>query len=458
MHKRILSIDDDENFLKSVKKFLELKGFYVATVSNSSHALEVLQNNYFDCILLDVKMPGINGVDILKISLQKHPSVPVIMISGQSSISIAVESIKNGAYDFIEKPVDPDRLLVTVQNAIAKKNLIDEKETIYKELIENYKIVGESDSIKRVIEKINTVAKTSAKVLIYGETGTGKELVAWALHHNSDRRGKPYIKVNCAAIPSELLESELFGHQKGSFTGAVANREGKFIAAEGGTLFLDEIGDMDLHLQSKLLRVLEENEVDIIGENIPRKIDVRIIAATNQDLKQNVINGTFRDDLFHRLNVINIWIPPLRGRTDDIIPLAYHFLFEFNDIYNKKVKGFNRQLEGILLNHPWKGNVRELKNVIEKLVIFSNNEDITLKEMGNALGKEHYLQNSNNNFDDEILSLKTARAEFEIKHIKKVLMKNNWKISETAKDLGIDRTNLFKKMQKYGINKIDTDN
>lgn len=451
MYKKILSIDDDENFLKSIKKFMELKGFHVVTISNSSHALDVLQNSYFDCILLDVKMPGINGVDILKISLQKNPSVPVIMISGQSSISIAVEAIKNGAYDFIEKPVDPDRLFVTVQNAITKKNLIDEKETIYEELIENYKIVGESNSIKRVIAKINTVAKTSAKILIYGETGTGKELVAWALHHNSNRRGKPYIKVNCAAIPSELLESELFGHQKGSFTGAHSDRQGKFIAANGGTLFLDEIGDMDLHLQAKLLRVLEENEVDVIGENLPRKIDVRIVAATNQDLKQKIAKGQFREDLFHRLNVVRILIPPLRERPDDILPLAYHFLLEFNDIYNKKVNGFNRQIEGILLNHPWKGNVRELKNVIEKLVIFSKNDKISLKDIENAIGKENY--NSNNIFDDTVLSLKKAKTEFEIKHIKKVLLKNNWKILETARDLGIDRSNLFKKMQKYGIKK-----
>ncbi len=451
MYKKILSIDDDENFLKSIKKFMELKGFHVVTISNSSHALDVLQNSYFDCILLDVKMPGINGVDILKISLQKNPSVPVIMISGQSSISIAVEAIKNGAYDFIEKPVDPDRLFVTVQNAITKKNLIDEKQTIYEELIENYKIVGESNSIKRVIAKINTVAKTSAKILIYGETGTGKELVAWALHHNSNRRGKPYIKVNCAAIPSELLESELFGHQKGSFTGAHSDRQGKFIAANGGTLFLDEIGDMDLHLQAKLLRVLEENEVDVIGENLPRKIDVRIVAATNQDLKQKIAKGQFREDLFHRLNVVRILIPPLRERPDDILPLAYHFLLEFNDIYNKKVNGFNRQIEGILLNHPWKGNVRELKNVIEKLVIFSKNDKISLKDIENAIGKENY--NSNNIFDDTVLSLKKAKTEFEIKHIKKVLLKNNWKILETARDLGIDRSNLFKKMQKYGIKK-----
>lgn len=335
MLKRILSIDDDENFLKSIKKFLEMKGFYVVTISNSRQALEVLQNNYFDCILLDVKMPGVNGVDILKISLQKNPNVPVIMISGQSSISIAVESIKNGAYDFIEKPADPDRLFVTINNAITKKNLMDEKENIYKELMEAYKIVGHSEAIKQVIEKINIVANTKAKVLILGESGTGKELVARALHHNSERKGKPYIKINCAAIPSELLESELFGFQKGSFTGAFVSREGKFVAADGGTLFLDEISDLDLYLQAKLLRVLEHDEVDVIGENVPKKIDVRIITATNQDLKKKVIEGSFREDLFHRLNVIKIWIPPLRDRKDDILPLAYHFLTEFSDIYNK---------------------------------------------------------------------------------------------------------------------------
>ena len=454
MYKRILSIDDDENFLKSVKKFLEMKGFYVAPVSNSSHALEVIQNNYFDCVLLDVKMPGINGVDLLKISLQKHPNVPVIMVSGQSNISIAVEAIKNGAYDFIEKPVDPDRLFIAVKNAITKKNLIDEKENIYKELTENYKIVCESEALKKVINKINTVASTTAKVLIQGETGTGKELVAWAIHHNSDRRGKPYIKVNCAAIPSELLESELFGHSKGSFTGAHADRQGKFLAADGGTLFLDEIGDMDLHLQAKLLRVLEENEVDVIGKNVPQKINVRIITATNQNLKQKVAEGTFRADLFHRLNVINIWLPPLRERKEDILPLAYHFLREFNNTYNKKVRGFNKQLEGILLNHPWKGNVRELKNVIEKLVIFSTGEEVTFEDMKAAIDTDALIGTSKNDlFQSAEKSLKQAKAEFEKKYIFKILRENDWKLNAAASVLGIDRTNLYKKMKKLGIPK-----
>ncbi len=454
MYKRILSVDDDENFLKSVKKFLELKGFFVTTVSNSGQALEILQNERFDCILLDVKMPGINGVEILEISLNKHPSVPVIMISGQSKISVAVEAIKKGAYDFIEKPLDPNRLFVTVQNALAKKHLTEEKESYYQELLKNYKILGESEATLNILEKIKTVANTNAKVLIHGESGTGKELVAWAIHHNSSRKGNPYIRVNCAAIPGDLLESELFGYKKGSFTGAHSDREGKFIAADGGTLFLDEIGDMDLHLQAKLLRVLEENEVDVIGKNVPRKIDVRIIAATNQNLKEKIKEGSFREDLYHRLNVVNIWIPPLRERKDDILPIAYHFLHEFNDTYNKKVRGFNKQLERILLNHPWKGNVRELKNVVEKLVIFARKDELDHSDIKSALDFDQTKKKPDDEiFDSTGKSLKEMKTEFERKYITKVLEENDWKLNAAAKVLGIDRTNLFRKMKKLGISK-----
>jgi DNA-binding NtrC family response regulator len=271
-------------------------------------------------------MPGINGLELLNVIIKRYPAIPVLMVSGQSNIKIATEAIKNGAYDFIEKPIDPERLFISVQNAIYKQNLQEAKNNILGELQEKYRIIGKSPAIVEIFNQIEKVANTPVKVVIQGESGTGKELVAWAIHYNSSRSGNPYIKLNCAALPSELLESELFGHKKGSFTGAIADRKGKFIAADGGSLFLDEIGDMNIQLQAKLLRALEEKEIEIIGDNVPKKVDVRVIAATNQNLEKLVKNGTFREDLYHRLNVVKIVIPPLRERVENILPLAYHFL------------------------------------------------------------------------------------------------------------------------------------
>lgn len=450
MEHRILAIDDDDNFLKSLKVFLEDKGYAVETISNSAYAFDFIKEKNFDCILLDVKMPGINGVDLLKIIIHIFPTIPIIMVSGQSNIHIAVESLKYGAYDFVEKPIDPKKLFQTIKNALDKRTLLKENENLLSELKGKHKFVGKSKSFLALLNQVKTLADTPAKVLINGETGTGKELIAWALHHNSKRKGNPYIKINCAAIPSELLESELFGHEKGAFTGAHKSHIGKFIAADGGTLFLDEIGDMNLSLQAKLLRVLEENEVDVIGQNEPKKIDVRFIAATNKNLLKMVEEGTFREDLYHRLNVVQIIIPPLRERREDIVPLAYHFLSEFNLIYNKQVNSLTRQVEGILSNQKWLGNVRELKNVIEKLVIFSTSDEITIEDF------QKIIKNPDKIIDGtKVISysqnLKSAKNNFEKEYITSVLEKNNWHIQETAKALGIDRTNLFKKMQKYGI-------
>ncbi len=450
MKHKILSIDDDINFLKSIKKFLEMDNYEVTTISNSSSVIEYLQNEKFDLILLDVKMPGVNGIDLFNMIVNKIPTVPIIMISGQSNIEIAVELIKNGAFDFIEKPLDPERLIVTIKNALKKHELIYEKENIFKELEENFRMIGESESMFNLISQIKSVAPTNAKVLIEGESGTGKELVAWAVHHNSNRKGKPYIKLNCAAIPSELLESELFGHKRGSFSGAVNDREGKFFAANGGSLFLDEIGDMSIQLQAKLLRVLEENEIDVIGENNPRKVDVRIIAATNKNLSKLVANGEFRSDLYHRLNVIQLYVEPLSQRKDDIIPIAYHFLNLFASNYNKLVTKFSAQAESLLLHYNYPGNVRELKNLVEKIVIFSKSSEVGLSDIYDMLNDE---KTTIKNPSLETTNLKEAKREFEKEFITKLLNDNDWKIQDTASALGIDRTNLFKKMQSLGVKK-----
>ena len=454
MFGKILVIDDDESILKSLNKILKLKNYQVDTIQNPAEIKSSSNLFIYNCILLDVKMPGIDGMDLLNIIIKNFPTVPVIMISGQSNINIAVEAIKRGAFDFIEKPIDPEKLLVTIQNAIQKQNLQTAKENIFHELSENYQMVGESRAMMNIFNQIDKVADTNAKVLIRGESGTGKELVAWAIHHNSARTGGKYIRLNCAAVPSELLESELFGHRKGSFTGAVSDRIGKFIAADGGTLFLDEIGDMDIQLQSKLLRAIEENEVEVIGDTEPRKVDVRIVAASNKDLERLVKEGKFREDLYHRLNVVVIHIPPLRERIEDILPLAYHFLTKFNNAYNKQILNISRQAEAVLINHIWPGNVRELRNTIEKTVIFTETNEIRISDVQKALNMENLSIRVNSDLaENEVQSLKEANIEFEKKYVLQILNLVDWKISKAAELLNIDRTNLFRKMKKLGITK-----
>lgn len=453
MNEKILVIDDDENLLKSIKKILRLEQYSVDTLMNPLKIDQYLESQNYHCLLLDVRMPVISGLDVLKKVLLNYPALPVVMISGQSDIETAVRAIKEGAYDFIEKPIDPERLFVAVKNAIQRFKLQEMSNSIFKELQEQFSIVGQSKALKYILQQIKEVSDTTAKVLILGDSGTGKELVAHAIHFNSSRKGKPYVKLNCAAIPSELLESELFGHRKGSFTGAITDRKGKFIEADGGTLFLDEIGNMSIQLQSKLLRVLEDSEVEIIGENVPRKVDVRIISATNQNLEEMISKGTFREDLYYRLNVVKIFIPPLKERVEDILPLAYHFLKEFSNSYNKQVLGIKSQVEVLLMNYEWPGNVRQLRNAIEKMVLFNHSGEIGYEEAINALELgQSSVQSGTHQEDGESLILKNAVHNFEKKFILLSLQKHNWRIGETAEALGIDRSNLFKKMRKYGLN------
>ncbi len=451
---RILIVDDDENILKSLKKILKLQHYSVDSVANPTHVEKLLGTNHYHSILLDVKMPGINGLDLLKMIIKKSITTPVIMVSGQSNIEIAMNAIKEGAYDFIEKPIDPERLLIALKNALQHHELIEAKEKISQKLFENFKMVGKSAALRRISDTIQEIADTNIKVLITGESGTGKELVAGAIHLSSKRQTKPYVKLNCAAIPRDLLENELFGHKKGAFTGAIADHRGKFLKADGGTLFLDEIGDMGLQLQAKLLRVLEENEVDVIGDNTPKKVDVRIVSATNQNIEQLIKTGKFREDLMYRLNGIRIHIPPLRERKEDILPLAYHFLKQFSESYNRQILKINRQAESFLLNQNWPGNVRELKSVIEKLVLFTKRSEIHIEDIHRVFNMNFSSPADNSGgMSIEISStdLRTAHEIFEKNYILEVLEKTEWRKSEAAQLLGIDRTNLYKKMKKHGI-------
>jgi DNA-binding NtrC family response regulator len=450
----LLAIDDDATLLASLQKVLKQNGYPADIESNPLSARERLREKSYDCILLDVRMPGINGLELLQEIISQYPGTDVIMVSGQSNIAIAVEAIKMGATDFIEKPIDPDKLLIVLNNIRHKQSLAAERDILYAELESNFRMIGQSRVFMELIDTIRLVAATNAKILITGESGTGKELVAWSLHHNSKRRGKPYIKLNCAAIPSELLESELFGHEKGAFTGATQAKTGKFAAADGGTLFLDEIGDMALPLQAKLLRALEEQEIEVVGSNRPRSVDVRVVAASNKDLPAMVENQSFRGDLYHRLNVVNISVPPLRERSDDVAPLVNFFVERYAGEYNKRIAPLSSEAMRLLMQFQWPGNIRQLRNVIEKLVIFCRDGEISKSDVSAALGlKPAKINTMASRATEQELTLRESLEQYEKVHIEEALHEHQWKIQETANALGIDRTNLFKKMKKLGIQK-----
>ncbi len=453
MKKKILVVDNHFYILKSIKELLNLEGFEVDTLIDplkfESHISEIT----YDCLLLDIKMPGMSGLELLRIAQEKFVYTPVIMISGNSSIQTAVDSIKMGAFDFIEKPIDPDRLLITLKHALQKKELIEEKEYLSKEIENRFKMIGKNAALMKVLSDVKTVAPTNAKVLIEGESGTGKELIAQALHFNSTRIGKSYIKMNCAAIPTDLLESELFGYVKGAFTGAVTDYNGKYLQADQGTLFLDEIGDLNLHVQAKILRALEMNEVQRLGEAKSHSVNVRIIAATNKDLNKMVEEGRFREDLFHRLNVVRIHIPPLRFRREDILPLAYHFLALFAEELNRPVVSICQQAEIYLKNYDWPGNVRELKNMIHNLVIFSKGHELGIQEVYDVFrnNKKTMSDDINNQPFGQLTDLKSALDDFESRYIRQVLERVDWKMQEASTILQIDRSSLFKKRKKFSI-------
>jgi len=446
---RVLVIEDDKKMRLSLSDILNYKGFQVKNAPDGLSGLETLKKNNFDTVLLDIKMPGLSGIEVLEKIRQLNPAMPVIMVSGHGTIDLALKSIRLGAYDFLEKPVDAERLLITLNNAINSSKLLKEKQSINEELMKKYEFIGESRSTRKLFDAIDKVAPIKTKVLITGETGVGKELVAYAIHKNSPRADGKFIKVNCAAIPKDLLESELFGHKKGSFTGAFADQKGKFVEASGGTIFLDEIGELDNRAQAKLLQVLQDDEVFMVGDTAPQKIDVRVIAATNKDLQKEIQAGNFREDLFFRLNVAHIHIPPLRERKADIPLLVQHYTKYFCEEYNRKLVQFPDTTLELLEDYEWHGKVRELKNTIEKLIIFNENSTVYPGQLMDT------LQMSDCYSCDENTSKKLtdAKNEFEKKYLLKILKQNSWKMGKTAQILGIDRTNLYKKMQRHGIQK-----
>jgi DNA-binding NtrC family response regulator len=370
---KILIVDDEKAIRETLKEILEFEKFDITEASDGSEAFEILKDKLIDLVLCDIKMPKMDGMELLNAVYDEGIQVPFIMISAHGTIESAVEATKKGAFDFIQKPPDLNRLLLTVRNALNNSNLQKETKQLKKKISKSYEIVGESKAIKEVKEMIEKVGPTDARVLITGENGTGKELVARGLHEHSDRSKKPIVEVNCAAIPSELIESELFGHEKGSFTSAHKQRIGKFEQADGGTLFLDEVGDMSLSAQAKVLRVLQENQITRVGGDKSIKVNVRVVAATNKNLKEEIKQNKFREDLYHRLGVILIKVPALRERKEDIELLVNHFLDQIAKEYGAKPKNLEPKALETLSGYDWTGNIRELRNVVERLVIMSEN-------------------------------------------------------------------------------------
>jgi two-component system nitrogen regulation response regulator NtrX len=443
----VLVVDDEARVRNSLRKVLEYEGYTVLEASRGVDALEELKREKVGAVLLDIKMPGMDGMEVLKQAVEADPDLPVIMISGHGTISTAVEATKIGAFDFIEKPPDRDRILLTVRNAIASRMLSDEKASLEKTVSKEFQIRGKSQAIGDLLATIERIGPTQARVLITGENGVGKGIVARAIHKASDRAGARFVEVCCAAIPDDLIESELLGHEKGAFTGAAARKPGRFELADGGTIFLDEIGDMSPKVQAKVLRVLEEAEFERVGGTETVTVDVRVIAATNKDLKELIEKGEFREDLFYRLNVVPITIPPLRRRKEDIPVLAEHFLRVYCDMYGLKPKTLDGAVIERMTDYAWPGNVRELRNIVERMVITSRAEALLPEDLP-PLAEASLLKSPGY---ADIETYDEFKSVSEKRFLEQRLGENDWNIALTARKLGMQRSNLYKKMQKLGI-------
>jgi len=446
----VLIVDDEPSIIQSLQGILTDEGFEVMAADAGLKALDIIKETIPDIVLLDIWMPDIDGIETLERIRELYPGLQVIMISGHGTIETAVRATKLGAYDFIEKPLSLEKVLLSINNALKYNRLEAELDFFRERDRQRYQITGHSQAITELREQIKIVAPTNAWVLIAGENGTGKELVAHTIHRLSKRKDKPLIEVNCAAIPEDLIESELFGHEKGAFTGATTMKRGKFDQANDGTLFLDEIGDMSLKAQSKVLRILQEQRFERVGGNRTIRVDVRVIAATNKNLEEEIEKGTFRDDLYFRLNVIPIRVPPLRERVDDILELTNEFLDEFSLDSKKERKFLTPEALDLLMNYSWPGNVRELKNLTERMAIMYPDRVIGEKDISppfNTSRMEESKLESCFSFD----SLKEAREMFEKNFIASKLREFEGNISKTAEAIGMERSNLHKKIKAYGL-------
>ncbi len=446
---KVLVVDDEVIIRDSLRDWLTDANYQVFTAENGAQALEIIQQQGLRIVIADLVMPGMDGIELMKRAKEISPNVEVIIVTAYGSIPTAITAMRGGAYDYIEKPFCPERAEILIDKLVEHQELIEENLSLHQKLEERYRfenIIAKSPKMQQVIEVIKVVARSNATVLITGETGTGKEVVARAIHSQSHRHGKPFVALSCAALPESLLESELFGHEKGSFTGAYAQKKGKFEVANRGTLFLDEIGEMSANIQVHLLRVLEEKEFTRVGGNEPIKVDVRVISATNRDMKQAIASGQFREDLYYRLNVVNIELPPLRERREDIPLLAQHFLKKFAVENQKEIAGFSPEATDFLLRYDWPGNVRELENTIERAVILAQNPVIEVADL-----------TQQNLMPAHPISPAISLKQVEKNHILNVLTETGGNYTEAARILGISRMTLYNKAKAYRLNvkKID---
>jgi two-component system nitrogen regulation response regulator NtrX len=450
MAARILLIDDDAGIRDSMRMPLEYEGYEYLSAASAEEGIALVQRESPDIVFLDVKMPGMDGMEALNRIKAINEAVPIVMISAHGTTSTAFEASKRGAIDFIEKPFGAERLLVTIRNQLDRTRLIDENKSLRRAAEVRHQMVGDSPGLRQIAEAIRRAAPTNATVLLLGESGVGKELVARAIHRNSLRSRERFIQVNCAAIPEELIESELFGHEKGSFTGATEKQIGKFEQADRGTIFLDEVGDMSAKTQAKVLRVLQEGEVERLGSARTIKVDVRVIAATNKDLEQEIERGTFREDLYFRLSVIPIRVPPLRDRREDIPPLVRHFADLFSRENNRRPPRLTPAAMEFLQKARWKGNVRELKNTVERLIIMTPGDAIDVDDLRDVVRLESKPSVPDNE-KERPGTLREFKESAERAFLVEKLRENAWNISKTAEVIGTPRSNLYKKLEQYGI-------
>jgi two-component system NtrC family response regulator len=454
--KRILLVDDDDNLRWVTQTQLEEAGYEVTAAEDGESALAAIAVERPDLILTDLKMPGMSGMELLDRVHAEDPDLPVIIMTAFGTIQNAVQAVKGGAYDYLTKPIDSEDLLLVIRRALERTGLIEEVRNLRQSLDRKYgfeNIIGHSDALLSVLDMAGRAARTNSTILIRAETGTGKELLARAIHFNSARKEKPFVTINCGAIPKDLLESELFGHVKGSFTGAMGHKKGKIETADGGTLFLDEIGEMPLELQVKLLRLIQQGEIDKVGATQPMKVDVRIVAATHRDLQAMIEDGTFRDDLYYRLAVIPLVLPPLRDRADDIPELVQHFFMQTKEKVGRPNSVLPLSLMKYFQNYRWPGNIRELENVIERIVVLSRGDEITVEDLPDFLRQEHVpVDTLHLDLPPQGVSLEAVEKEL----IERALRKFNGNQTHTAKYLDISRKALMYRMEKHGIKRPAT--
>jgi two-component system nitrogen regulation response regulator NtrX len=449
MKKTVLIVDDEEMIRHSLEGILRDEGYDVFSASSGEEALKIIEDELPSLVLLDIWLPGMDGLEALKIIKSDYPSVCVVMMSGHGTIETAVKATKLGAFDFIEKPLSLEKVILAVDHALDMIRLEEENRLLKQKLSQEYELTGSSPAIVELKEMISLVAPTNAWILIMGENGTGKELVARSIHRQSKRALKPFIEVNCAAIPEDLIESELFGHEKGAFTGATAKKRGKFDLAHEGTIFLDEVADMSLKAQAKILRILQEKKFERVGGTKLIATDVRVLAATNKELEREMEEGRFRQDLFYRLNVIPLHIAPLKERKNDIPPLVNRFLSELAVKEGGHEKSITDDALAILMEHNWPGNVRELKNIIERLFIMTQSNTITADDVPLLFKEYDQDQQAVSGIISD--SLKAAKVNFEKQYIEKKLREHDWNISKTAEAIGLERSNLHRKIKSYGL-------